>query len=599
METPKYSVNTQQVSTIISWIKSKEIAIPEIQRPFVWDATKVRDLIDSLYQEYPVGYLIIWRNPNIKLKDGKISEGKKILIDGQQRVIALQAALLGAETINRDYRKVRIKISFNPLTEKFDVSDATTLKDPQLIPEISQVFQDSFKINKFVEEYCEKNLTVDKDLIFEKIESLKQIQNKAIGVIELSPELDIETVTEIFIRINSQGIVLSQADFAMSKIAATEKLDGDKLRKSIDYFCHLSVDPSFYTSIKENDIQFAQTDYFQKMSWLKNEIDDLFDPTYTDVLRVAFASEFGRGRLADLVSLLSGRNFETKTFEERIQIESFEKLSEGVKNFINESNFKNLLIILKSAGFISPDLIGSYSSVDFAYILYLTLKRQSYSKPAIEHFVRRWFVLSYLTGRYSSSPESTFDEDIKNITSKLFEDYLSLIEQGELSDAFWDVSLPEKLITSSINSPYFNVFLASLIKTQIYGFLAKDVLIADLISIKGDIHHIFPKSYLKKNGLSKTKYNQVANYVYMQSETNVRIGKKAPKDYLAAVIEQLGKDVQEKICNINSIEELFKNFNDNCIPKDLVNMTIEQYDEFLERRRILMSQKIREYYFSL
>ena len=104
----KYSVNQHLIETILSFVKAGDIAIPEIQRPFVWDSSKVRDLMDSLYQGYPIGYVIAWRNPNVRLKDGSLSEGKKILIDGQQRVTALTAAILGEYVVNKTLRP-RIK----------------------------------------------------------------------------------------------------------------------------------------------------------------------------------------------------------------------------------------------------------------------------------------------------------------------------------------------------------------------------------------------------------------------------------------------------------------------------------------------------------
>ena len=128
MTSAKYSVNNQQLDIIFSWIKLKEIAIPEIQRPFVWSKTQVRDLIDSLYRGYPIGYLITWKNPDIKLKNGKTSEGKKILIDGQQRVTALTSAILGKEILNKDYKRVKIKIAFNPIATKFEVLNPVILK---------------------------------------------------------------------------------------------------------------------------------------------------------------------------------------------------------------------------------------------------------------------------------------------------------------------------------------------------------------------------------------------------------------------------------------------------------------------------------------
>ena len=114
MSTQKYAVNQYLLDSILNWVKSGEIAIPEIQRPFVWDATKVRDFMDSLYQGYPVGYIIAWRNPNVKLKDGTLSEGKKVLIDGQQRVTALRAAILSEPVVNQDYKQVKIRIAFHP-----------------------------------------------------------------------------------------------------------------------------------------------------------------------------------------------------------------------------------------------------------------------------------------------------------------------------------------------------------------------------------------------------------------------------------------------------------------------------------------------------
>src|SRR5262249_4849573 len=140
MATQRYSVTPHPVETLLTWVKSGEIAIPEIQRPFVWEATKVRNLLDSLYQGYPVGYLIAWRNPTIRLKDGTLSAGKRILIDGQQRVTALMAALLGREVLTKDYQTVRIQIAFHPVEERFEVFNAAIGKDAAWIPDVAAVF---------------------------------------------------------------------------------------------------------------------------------------------------------------------------------------------------------------------------------------------------------------------------------------------------------------------------------------------------------------------------------------------------------------------------------------------------------------------------
>lgn len=594
----KYSVNQHLIETVLAWVNSGEIAIPEIQRPFVWDSSKVRDLMDSLYQGYPIGYVIAWRNPNVRLKDGSLSEGKKILIDGQQRVTALTAAILGQYVINKTYQRVKIKIAFNPITEKFEVQNPAILKDKTWLHDIAEAINGNADLFEVAENYFELNPDVDKKHVRNSFSNLINIPKKQIGLIELSHDLDIETVTEIFIRINSKGVVLSQADFAMSKIASNTDYKGNELRKAIDYFCHLAIAPEFYKHIIDNDKEFAQTDFFQKMKWLKIENEDLYDPDYNDLIRVAFTSQFNRGRLSDLVSLLSGRNFETRTFEETIAEQSFTTLKNGVNNFINETNYKRFLMIIKSAGFISPKLIRSQNAINFAYIVYLKLKELGVNSVTIESYVRRWLVYSILTGRYSGSPESAFDFDIKQISQKPFDEYLKEKEEGELSEAFWNASLPQSLDTSVASSPYFLVFLAAQVKTNDRGVLSKDVLVSDLISLRGDIHHLFPKDYLRKFGLDRSKYNQIANYVFMQSEINIKVGNKPPKDYF----EMLGKQILENnrlVSGLASEQELLENLKMNCVPPEIMQMNIDNYIDFLILRRKLMATKIKEYYFSL
>ncbi len=205
MSTQRYSVTPHPIETLLTWVKSGEIAIPEIQRPFVWEATKVRNLLDSLYQGYPVGYLIAWRNPTVKLKDGTPAAGKRILIDGQQRVTALMAALLSREVLTKDYETVRIRIAFHPREERFEVANPAIRKDGSWIEDVAEVFAPTTSIFQLVGNYCARNPTVSQDTIFTSIEKLRKIINNHVGIIELADDLDIETVTEIFIRVNSAG----------------------------------------------------------------------------------------------------------------------------------------------------------------------------------------------------------------------------------------------------------------------------------------------------------------------------------------------------------------------------------------------------------
>lgn len=595
----KYSVNHYFVSALLNFVDIKEIAIPEIQRPFVWDATKVRDLIDSLYQGYPIGYIVTWQNPDVKLKDGTTSSGKKILIDGQQRITALTAAILGHTVKNTDYEDVRIKIAFNPIERRFEVSNPAIQKDVTWIADIAPFLSGNQKQSALRKSYCALNPEMDEDVFDEILEGLKDIKKKEVGVIQLAGNLDIDAVTEIFIRINSQGVPLSQADFVMSKIAANETYGGNLLRKCIDHFSHLAVKPEFYGKLKENDSEFVNSEYFQPISWLRNENDDIYDPSYVDILRVAFTYKFSRGKMSDLVSLLSGRNFETRGFEQSIEENTYKELKAGVMDFINETNFKRFLMIVRSAGFCHKKLIRSQNVLNFGYILYLKLRAQKYAPEKIEKYVRRWIVMAFLTGRYSSSPESQFDYDIKQTDSRPFEEFLADVENARLSEAFWDVELIQRLDTSIASSPVFNVFLASQCKMNSRGFLSTDITVKDLIEQRGDVHHIFPRQYLKDNGLSRGQYNQVANYVYVQSEINIKIGKKSPSDYLGYVATQQCYGDLCKFGGITDVIDLAKNMTENCIPASTPSMSLSDYKDFLSQRRILIATRLKEYYFSL
>ena len=594
----KYSVNNHSVDNIISWISSGEIAIPEMQRPFVWETSKVRDLMDSLYKGYPVGYLIIWKNPDVKLKDGTLSSGKKIVIDGQQRITALTAAIAGKDVVNQQYKKVRIKISFNPIDEKFEVFNPAIEKDSKYINDISEVFKPDFNSFNFAVKYGELNNVNPAD-VSNTITKLTAIKNNSIGVIDLDSDLDIETVTDIFIRINSKGTVLSQADFAMSKISSNEKYGGDVIRKTIDYFCHLNQRPMDLEAIKENDKEFAKLDEFNKIKWIVNNADDIYSPAYTDILRVAFTSQFYRGKLSDLVNLLSGRNFETRDYEEEIAEESYRKLNEGVLKFVNKTNYDRYMMILNSAGIIDSSLIRSDNALNFGYALFILLRDKGIDSNKIETIVRKWLVLSVLTGRYSGSPESMFDYDIKRFNLNDPDEYLKSVELGQLSDAYWDHILPERLNTSVSSSPYFKLYLMAQVHSHDKGFLSKDISIEALIANRGDIHHLFPKKYLQNNGHNlRNDYNQIANYVMTQSEINIRIKDDAPNVYMKKVLDQIDNQ-NPYIGAITTKEGLEESFKQNCIPEEFVNYTVDHYFDFLHKRRYLMAQKIKEYYFSL
>lgn len=591
----KYSVHQQPVETLLSWIKSGDIAIPEIQRPFVWNGAKVRDLIDSLYQGFPVGYIITWRNPDVKLKNGELSAGKRVLIDGQQRITALTAAIVGQRVLDKNYKETTIRIAFNPLEEKFEVLNKAFEKSNQWIDNINPIVNDEISISKAIKKYIKENPDADEDLVEERIEKLKKIKSKQVGIIELDASLDIDTVTEIFIRINQKGVVLSNADFVMSKIASDEEHGGNKMRKMIDYFCRLIVDKGFIKHIQDNDIPFTESPYYSPIKWMATGTDDLYVPDYIDMLRVAFTFKFSRGKFSDLVALLSGRNFETRSYEGEIAEASYAKLAEGLTAFVNQTNYQRFIMIIKSTGLINKKLISSQNSLNFAYALYLKLREDGMGESEVQGFIKKWLVLSMFIGRYSGSAESRIDEDIKQINEKGIQLYLKQMEQNNLGDGFWEFSLISNLETSSVNNNAYNLYLAAQCINNSTAFLSKTMKISSLIEQRGDIHHIFPKKYLMNNGFPQKAYNQVANFVYTEQATNIKVGMLNPQDYLSKVKAQIESNTNE-ISTLDSLKGLNENLIANDIPGIIETASHSDYETFLENRRKLMANKLKAYY---
>lgn len=591
----KYTVTQSAVSQLLADVQGEKIAIPELQRPFVWDSVKVRDLMDSLYKGYPVGYLITWQSVGAALKGGQVAAHQQILIDGQQRVTALRAAVAGLPVVDKRYRKARITIAFNPVIEAFETTTPVLRKNPEWIADISEFFTAASSYT-FMREYFDANPGADKAKVEAAIGRLEGIRNAQVGVISLADDLDVETVAEIFVRINSKGVPLSSADFAMSKIATYGEF-GRNLRKLIDYFCHLAVAPHVLDDIKTNDTSFAGTPYLQAISWLGKDAEDLYDPEYGDIIRVAGLVGFSRGKVAAIVSELSGRDPEThKVDEARIPV-TYERLERVLLEIVKKYHFENFLMTIKSAGFILPRMVGSKNALNFAYALYLRLRQdETMSEGDRKQVVRRWFVLSMLTGRHSGSFESTWEQDIRRISNVGAREYLKQLEEAELSDAFWAVTLPANLETSSTSSPFFQTFLAAQVNRGYRGFLSKSITVAAMHQQSGDYHHIVPKDFLQKNGYpDRSDYNQVANFALTETSINISISNDPPATYMARLAGQVSGGALQ-LGEIRDAADIEANLRENAVPSFLPAVTAPSYPEFLAARRKLMAEQIQDYY---
>lgn len=575
------------ISTMLTAIKEGNIAIPEIQRPFVWNSIKVRDLMDSMYRGFPIGFIITWRSADTRLKDGTISSGKSIIIDGQQRITAITAAMVGHEVLNKNYQKKRIRIAFNPLEERFEVCTPALEKSKRWIPDISKLYSETFNQWQFINDYVAQNDGVDGNTVASVLSNLINMKNIQVGVIELSSEIEIDIVTEIFTRINSKGVSLSQSDFVMSKIASNTEYSGVNIRKAIDYFCHALESPKDFARIKQNDKEFVSSYLFEKIKWVEGHKTFSYIPKYADMIKVIYAYKFQRGKISQLVQLLSGRDFSTKEYRDEVAGESFKAFEEGLIDFCNKNNFENYTMILRSMGINDFNHIRSINALNFGYILYLLLKDQKIEVQKREHIVRRFVMLSLLTQRFSGSSESQIDFDVRRFIEHDAEAYLESVEATELSSAYWDYTLIQRLETNQIG-PIHYIYLFTQVVNQDKGFLSHPISVQSMLDMHGDIHHIFPKNYLQKNGVTDKKdYNQIANYAMVQKEINIKISDKAPKDYL------------ELLSISKEDEQSLQNFKDNAVPTELFDMDINDYQEFLKLRRQLMATKIKDYYYSL
>lgn len=327
MANKSYSVDHTNVGTLLHWIEEDKIGLPEMQRPFVWKSVQVRDLIDSLYRGYPIGFIVTWQNPDAALKNGGKGQNKEIIIDGQQRITALKAALEGHKIVDNKYLSKRIYIAFNPTTEEFATRSAAIAKDPKWIPDISIFNQPSFDEFKYVINNSQ-SLGLPGNKLNAIIQKLKAISESEIGVINLDSKLPIDQVTDIFNRINQKGTRLSSADFAMSRLSSDVTHHGNDLRKEIEYFIQIYNDAALADNIKQMDPDFADSEYYQHIAWAKNEDTTIFDPDFGDLLHICLGIGFLRGRLSQLISLISGRDFETKTYTEEAMAKSYQKLKE-------------------------------------------------------------------------------------------------------------------------------------------------------------------------------------------------------------------------------------------------------------------------------
>jgi uncharacterized protein with ParB-like and HNH nuclease domain len=396
-----FTNKTYPLQNLINDIDTGNIALPDLQRPFVWDTTKARDLVDSLYKGLPVGVIILWEileaNNFKKINQENKRDPRFLVIDGQQRLTSLYSIIKNKEIISKNIHKFKIKIAFNPIEEKFEVHNAAIEKSKEWIPDISILFENSSSfeiITNYLTRIENLPIDIDKNKIAHRIEKVRNILNFPFQVIELSTDLDPEEVSEIFVRINSKGQPLNQSDFILTLMSVY----WPEGREQLENFYKESHKPP-----KNN----------QPSSY--NIIG--IKPTPEQLIRTIVGYSFDRGRLKYAYLILKGRDLENRQISTDLRDKNFEQFKKGQEKTLNLTNWHDYIKIIYSAGFIDEFLISSKVAFFITYAIYLKVLDTQYnlSIKEIESLIKKWFVFSILTQRYTGSPESTIEEDFNKI----------------------------------------------------------------------------------------------------------------------------------------------------------------------------------------
>lgn len=577
----------RKVGNLLDDVINGRIGLPDLQRPFVWADSKVRNLFDSMMKGFPIGYVMLWASPDNYQNTKSIGVGDKefkrpddLVIDGQQRLTSLLAAMTGMEVLDKNFKRRRIKISFDPLEKVFEVWTQAFERSPKYIADISEVFKahENLEISKFRRAIINRmndgrkrneqpELTdEEQDLIEENINLLLSLRNYTIPTLRILSKADEEDVAEIFRRVNSGGQNLNENNFIETLLAVYDNEMHDKIKQ----FCADSRVPAKNTSY--------------------NQIIDV-DPSH--IIRVAIAYGFHRARMRYGYKLLRGDDLDAGTTSVETREKNMQIFREALERVVNLNDWHGFINLFAEAGYLGKDQVRSNYVVVFSYVFYLMGKYEFHVAPLeLRHAIIRWIFMSTITSFYSSSPESTVERqmaDLRNIhNGEEFISYLDDTVKLRMNETYFSVELEKELISSSATSPLWFGYVASinvLGTTMLFSNTPQSkywIIGADGDKKSIDKHHIFPKHHLETIGIDSDRdRNQLANFTYLDYNTNIEISDDAPSLYIERYKAKFGE------------ESYAKHLADNAIPMGFENMN---YFEFLDARRKLMAGIIKKAY---
>jgi hypothetical protein len=564
---------------LINDIGLGRIGLPDIQRPFVWANAKVRDLFDSMYRGYPVGYFLFWQTGAEGVDTKVIGDTNKqkspslLIVDGQQRLTSLYAVIRREAVLRENFQREHIRIAFRPQSGTFAVPDATTERDPEYILDISEVF--SRPTHKTIGEYLKRLSAArtvtdaEEEAVAEAIGRLSGLTNFPFIALELSQTCTEEQVADVFVRINSEGKKLNQSDFILTLMSVF----WDEGRTELEMFCRAARQPA--------------------AAGQASPFNALFQPDPDHLLRVDVGVAFRRARLEHVYSLLRGKDLSTGESSPEQRANQFDKLRDAQGRVLNLTYWADFLNIVRAAGYRSAKTISSVNALVFAYQLYL-LGRTEYAVEGfkLKNAIARWLFMSLLTGRFTSSPESRMEQDLAELremtSAEQFLARLATVETATLTDDYWTKTLPLDLATSAGRSPaLFGFYAAQTLLGARALFSAMNVV--DLLDPPAqgqkkalERHHLFPRQYLKGKGVESVRdINQIANYALVEWDDNIAISDAPPSQYWPKYAERFDPDTLAAMMRWHAL------------PSDWWTLG---YDSFLAARRPLIADVIRQGY---
>lgn len=580
-----FKVVDYDLSGLLHYIEKGDIGLPDIQRPFVWSNAKVRDLFDSMFRGFPVGYLLFWENTQangvkpIGLDQKQHTIPSRVIVDGQQRLTSLYAVLRGHRVLDSDYTARQIQIAFRPRDASFEVSNAAIRRDPEWIPNISTLWasgKSSYQVVKGFLSSLSNKVTLtedDEEIISHNLDRLFDLQKYPFTALEIAPSVDEEQVADIFVRINSEGVKLNQADFILTLLSVF----WEEGRHDLEGFCHESRKPPVAGS-------------------RPSPYNHLIKPDPDQLLRVSVAFGFMRGRLKSVYQVLRGKDPDTYEFHAEKRDYQFAVLKSAQEEVLDLTAWHQFLSAIHGAGFRSEEMVSSQSALLYAYAFYLFgRKRFGVSEHKLQKLIGRWFFFASLTGRYTNSPESVMDGDLnllKDISdADSFIHALDEVMDIELTRDYWAITLPMSLNSSSARNPELFAYVAAqnLLGARV---LFSHKYIKDLVdpSLKPkkkplERHHLFPRAHLEKLGITDLKLiNQQANLALLEWPDNIDIGGRSPSEYVPTLKSRFPENEWRAMHDSHALPMGWETL---------------PYDEFLIQRRRAMSSLIRKGFDSL